>query len=95
MNSFYKLSRRRFSSSMYHHGLTIDEVPKFTIYSFSMTLFETFRVTLYFFIGFKLLLRSPSYTTFNLLNFKKPRNHPDYMICDEQTFLEMNKNNKN
>jgi hypothetical protein len=95
MNSFYKLAKRRFSSTMYHHGLTIDEVPRFNFFSFGMTVFETMRVTLYFFLAVKLVLRSPSYFTFNFLNFKKARNHPDYMICDEQTFQEINKNTSN
>jgi hypothetical protein len=80
---------------MYHHGLTIDEVPRFNLFSFGMTAFEAMRVTLYFFITIKLVLRSPSYFTFNYLNCKQPRNHPDFMICDEQTFLEINKNTKN
>ena len=91
MKIFYKAARRSFSSTQFHHGLEIENVPKFTRLNVGLLTFEMLRITFYFFLAVKLVVRAPSYLAFNTLNFKKARNNPDYMLCDEKTFQQLNK----
>lgn len=91
MKNFYRVARRSFSSSQYHHGLEISKVPAFTLMAFSITVLEILRVSVYFYLTIKIAIRLPSYVAFNFLNFKKSKNNPDYMLCDEKTFAEMTK----
>lgn len=87
--NFYRFARRKFSQSQYHHGLEINHVPAFTLPTFGITIFEALRLALYLYLTVKLAIRLPSYMTFNVLNFRKAKNNPDYMLCDEKTFIEM------
>ena len=89
MNNFNKFARRNFS--LYHHNLEVEGIPSLTKSAGALVIFETLRITLYMYLGVKLILRFPSFLLFNQLNFKKARNNPDFMLCDEKTFKELNK----
>jgi hypothetical protein len=56
-----------------------------------MTTFEVVRVMFYLFILVNGAIHLPGYLTFSKLNFRKARSNPDYMLCDEKTFQDLNK----
>ena len=61
----------------------------FTLPTFRLKIFEAFRFDIYLQLTVKLVIRLESYMTIIILNFKKAKNNPDNILCDEKTFIEI------
>jgi hypothetical protein len=87
MNNFLKFSRKTFSDRQgWYHGFSPEGNLKTTKLRVLLLLFDTARVFLYVFVGYKLITRLPGNTIFNYFNFRKATNNPEYRLLDETSF---------
>jgi hypothetical protein len=82
--SFYKIARKRFSHDEYHHGFRPGKIPEGNALNYSLIAFEALRITLYLYLGIRLLVKAPSFILFKKVKFD---NNPDYLLHD-QTSVE-------
>jgi len=84
MNSFFKLSRKKFSIQV-HHNYDVSKLPTNSLLNASIHAFDMLRFLTYMYIGFKIVVKGPQFLTFiTLRSGKSLNNNPDFRLCDSE-----------